>query len=65
MTIEEAAAGVGRSVVYTPEHGPREVGTISSTSSLYVFVQYDGERGTKATPPDALTLEHADAGVQR
>ncbi len=61
MTIDEALTGVGRSVVYTPHHGPREVGTITAASSRYVFVQYVGERGTKATPAEMLEFEHKGA----
>lgn len=58
LTLDEARDAIGRSVVYRPHPDAEpEVGTIAGTSSLYVFVQYVGERGTKATPAELLTFE--------
>lgn len=59
MTIEEAAEGAGRRVVYTAPHGPREFGVITSTSAMYVFVRYGSAVNAQATPPELLTFETA------
>ena len=58
MTIEEAQAAIGRHVIYRPHPGADpEIGTIVGVSSLYVFVQYEHQRGTKATPAECLAFE--------
>ena len=58
MTTDQARNAIGRTVVYVPYPGATpEIGTISGTSSLYVFVQYAGQRGTKATPAELLEFE--------
>lgn len=60
MTLGEARDAIGRSVVYTAHPGAEpEVGTIVGTSSLYVFVQSEGQRGSKATPAEMLAFEVA------
>ena len=56
MTLDEARAHIGDGVVYTPDDGKREDGTIEAVSSVYVFVHYAGDRGCKATYPEDLTL---------
>lgn len=56
MTLAEAAAGVGRGVVYTPHHGgPKEDGVITSVNDRYVFVRYGARQGSSAT--EAADLE--------
>ena len=52
MTLDEAAAAVGQSVVYVAAHGAREDGVIVGTNSKWVFVLYN--RSTKATAPEDL-----------
>jgi hypothetical protein len=59
MTIEEARAAVGSGVVYTPAHGPREDGVITSVGpgpDGLVFVRYASDTGSKGTRPADLTL---------
>ena len=56
MTLDEAEQHLGEGVVYRPAHGPAEDGTIVGTSDRFVFVQYVGDRGAKATDPGDLTL---------
>jgi hypothetical protein len=56
MTLDEAREHVGEAVAYHPAGGKPEHGTIAGASTVYVFVQYPGERGTRATYPEDLTL---------
>lgn len=56
MTVEEARANIGRRVIYW-DRGRVETGVIVDASSLYVFVRYGDDVGTKATPPELLALE--------
>lgn len=56
MTLDECRQNIGAGVVYDPGHGPREDGEITAVSSLYAFVHFTGDRGSKATPPERLTL---------
>lgn len=56
MTLDEAREHVGHAVAYNPAGGEPEHGTITAASTVYVFVQYPGERGTRATYPGDLTL---------
>lgn len=49
MTLDEARALVGCGVVYTPGHGPREDGVITSVTDRFVFVRYAGDTTSKAT----------------
>lgn len=87
MTLAEAAAAVGRKVVYQPRHlrdpsrSPeaeaavqsvlaealpqefgREIGEITSVTSLFVFVRYGTETHSKATLPEDLDLDATGAG---
>jgi len=63
MTLEEARQNIGAGVVYCPDGAAREDGTIVAVSSAYVFVQYVGDRGSKATAPEHLTLLAHKAGA--
>lgn len=63
MTLEDAREHIGDGVVYTPAHGAREDGVITGVSSVYVFVHYAGDRGSKATYPEDLTLLAAGIGA--
>lgn len=57
MTITEARDNEGARVLYQPEGGKPEYGTITGFSTLaLVFVRYDGDRTSKATRPADLTL---------
>ena len=56
MTLDEARASIGEAVAYHPAGGEPEHGTIAAASTVYVFIQYPGVRGTKATYPEDLTL---------
>ncbi len=56
MRLDEARAHVGEAVTYRPAGGEPERGTIAGASSVYVFVQYCGERGVSSTYPEDLTL---------
>lgn len=57
MTIEEAAANIGRRVVYTHPHGPTEYGVITSVSERFAFVRYGDAVNSQATPVERLTFE--------
>jgi hypothetical protein len=59
MTLDEARDRVGDAVAYHPAGGEPERGTITAASTVYVFVQYPGERGVRATHPEDLTLSTA------
>jgi hypothetical protein len=73
MTLDEARNHIDDGVVYKPAGGKPETGVITAVSSVYVFVQYAGERGTKATYPEDLTLlaqpapdpDETDAAIAR
>ena len=64
MNLDEARAGIGRGVVYTPRNldgrpllHKREDGVITSVSDRFVFVRYAGQHPTaagQATEPDRL-----------
>jgi len=54
VTLDEARALVGCGVVYTPGHGPREDGVITSVGDRLVFVRYAGDAASKATSPGDL-----------
>lgn len=56
MTLDEAREHVGAGVVYLPPGRPREDGVITSVNDRYVFVRYDGDKGSKATTPTDLIL---------
>ena len=56
MTLDQARQHIGDGVVYSPDHGPAEDGTITGTSDRYVFVRYAGDSHSKATAPEDLTL---------
>ena len=56
MTLEQAAANVGRRVLYRTAHG-QESGVITSVGTVFVFVRYGSDTGSKATDPESLTLE--------
>jgi hypothetical protein len=54
MTLDEAAANIGRNVVYRPLG---EEGVITSVNNSYVFVRYRGDLvASKATCADDLFL---------
>lgn len=63
MTPEEAAANIGRRVVYTDPHGPTEFGVITSVNrnGTVVFVRYGHAVNSQATPPERLTFETGGA----
>ena len=52
MTLDEARAGIGRLVIYG-QWQPDE-GVITSVNDRFVFVQYRGDLGSKATEPGSL-----------
>ena len=56
MTLEEAAANVGQTVIYRPTPDYTEQGVITATTSRYVFVRYGTDQHSKATSADFLTL---------
>jgi len=61
MTLEEAADGIGRYVIYVPFQGcnPKihERGVISSVNDKYVFVKYSLGDTAAATDPKDLHFE--------
>ncbi len=60
MRFDEAREHIGEAVAYHPAGSEPEHGTIAAASTVYVFVQYPGERGTRATYPEDLTLIAGD-----
>lgn len=56
MTLDEARDHTGEAVAYHPAGSNPEYGTIAAVSTVYVFVQNPGVRGTRATYPEDLTL---------
>ena len=57
MTLEEAAANIGRTVVYQPALGQRETGVITDVGTRWVWVRYGDRQGSQATDPGHLQLE--------
>jgi hypothetical protein len=56
VTLDECRANIGAGVVYTPRHGRREDGVLTSVGCSYAFVRYAGDATSKATPPEHLEL---------
>jgi hypothetical protein len=56
VTLEEADAAIGAGVVYRPDHGDAEDGTIVRVTDFHVLVLYAGDRTPKATRPEDLTF---------
>lgn len=60
MTGDQAAASIGRKVVYRPPHvredEPGDEGVITSVNDVWVFVRYGADTHSKATPASRLTL---------
>lgn len=57
MKLTEARNNTGKRVKYHPAGGQPEYGVLTGFSTLtYVFVQYDGDQQSKATPPEDLEL---------
>lgn len=56
IDLEEARRSLGKGVVYRHD-GKVEGGVITGASSCYVFVTFDGDRGSKACGPDVLDWE--------
>lgn len=61
MTLAEAGQHIGARVMYQQGAGQpwheEDFGVIDSVGDYYVYVQYDGETGTKATLPQHLQLQ--------
>lgn len=58
LTLDIARQNVGRGVIYRPGVGQPEAGVITSVNDTHVFVRYGADRGSKATRPSDLELEH-------
>lgn len=56
MKLEEAAANIGRGVIYAPRHGAVETGVIKAVGSRFVHVAYGNQTTAKATSPGDLIL---------
>jgi len=60
MTLNEAHDHIGQKVVYRAPHirrdEPGEEGVITAASSVYVFVRFGADAGSKATPAESLEL---------
>jgi hypothetical protein len=61
MTLDEARAHIGDSVLYREGTSHAELGVIASVNESYVFVRYQSEHavvivGSQATSPEDLTL---------
>jgi hypothetical protein len=57
MSLDEARWHTGWPVIYRSHPGAMpEVGKIKSVNDFYVFVQYAGDTGAKATRPEDLEL---------
>lgn len=54
ITLGDARANIGRGVVYRPTHDKVEQGVITEVGQVFVFVRYDGDQYSKATPPGSL-----------
>ncbi len=57
MTVDEAAAAIGRQVIYSSHDGQRDVGVIVRVNASYVFVRYSATGGAVATYPGLLSFE--------
>ena len=53
MTLDDARLGIGRSVIYY-NHNWRNKGVIIFVNDSFVFVRYEGDVGSKATPANSL-----------
>jgi hypothetical protein len=64
VTIDEARAAVGQSVVYWPSRkfGQFEEGVITSVNDHVVFVRYGASKQSAATAPEDLILVARLAG---
>ena len=56
MTLDEAEAAIGRTVIYRPTGGPPELGVITSVNEEFVFVRYGMQAGSQATRSQDLTF---------
>jgi hypothetical protein len=56
MTLEEARAHVGETVLYSSVPGECEAGVIVTVGKKYVHVCYGRDRNAKATRPELLAL---------
>lgn len=56
MTLEEARARVGETVLYSSVPGECEAGVIVTVGTTYVHVCYGRNQNAKATRPELLTL---------
>jgi hypothetical protein len=56
--IKVTKADIGRKVLYSPLHGVREEGVITSFNDRFVFVRYGKEHTPKATKPEHLSYIH-------
>lgn len=62
MTLEEAAANIGRGVTYQAhEWAPIEEGEIVRVGKAYVFVLFRGDYAPKACDPQDLEFRFAAA----
>jgi hypothetical protein len=60
VTLDEAGAAIGRSVVYVEKHGDeerREAGVIVSRNDYFVFVRYGNDKLSKATRAEDLVID--------
>lgn len=53
------AEDVGRTVIYTSDHGTEELGTLTSWNSLYVFVKFKGPNGEACHPKKVRFLDES------
>jgi hypothetical protein len=63
MTLAQAAASIGRTVVYLPSNFPKghlESGVITSVNDTYVFVRYGTNQTSSGTRPEHLELEEPE-----
>ena len=57
MNLQEAQLATGHGVTYQPHPAaPREYGTITAVSQLFVFVLFEGETRAKACRAEDLVL---------
>ena len=54
MTLEEARASIGLSVVYRRKNQKPDQGVVTSVNDRYVFVRYGSQVGSAATNPADL-----------
>lgn len=62
MTLTEARAGIGRSVVYRAPSGPSTPGTITAATAQWVVVCYRGCDVGKCTAPELLEFAPSTNG---